>query len=383
MTPVSTRWLYALNFLMASSIGLVFVFLADIQDLYGLADWQLGFVASMGFVAALVTQLALAPLLDRGHVKELAWTAVAVGALGTVGFAFAKSFWLLGLARGMSGVGLGLFGVVARKALIGLDIAGGGAKVGAMLSTGVAGFLTGPGLGASLGSISFEAPFVILGALIVMVGIPAAHIAANAEIATAAVDYSDIGWLLKKPRVQVAILAQMMVFGFIGVFDSIVDRYLTDLGSSPTAIAITVTITGAPLLILPMRAGALAERVGGARVLLPALLLSVPCVALFGLAGGAVMFAAVGVFQGVSESFSSTGAQVLVLEASGASRSAIGSAVLEVIGLAMAATTSVLAPIIYGASGAKVLFGIYSAFSAALVALAALRIRSIPHDLPT
>ncbi|MEE9415263.1 MAG: MFS transporter [Acidimicrobiales bacterium] len=380
---MSTRWLYALNFLMASSIGLVFVFLADIQDLYGLADWQLGFVASMGFLSALVTQLALAPLLDRGHVKELAWASVAIGALGTIGFAFANSFWLFGLSRGMSGVGLGLFGVVARKALIGLDIEGGGAKVGAMLSTGVAGFLTGPGLGAALGSISFETPFVILAVLIVLVGIPAARIAANTPIATAPVDYSDVGWLLAKPRVQVAILAQIMVFGFIGVFDSIVDRYLTDLGAGTTAIAITVTITGAPLLILPMKAGALAERVGGARVVLPALVLSLPCVVLFGVASGAAMFAAIGVFQGASESFSSTGAQVLVLEASGAARSAIGSAILEAIGMAVAATTSILAPIIYGASGPGTLFNAYAAFSALIVVLAALRIRSIPHDLPT
>ena len=90
---MSVRWLYALNFLMATSIGLVFVFLADVQDRYGLADWQLGFVASMGFVAALVTQLLLAPALDRGHVRNLAWLAVVVGAAGTAGFAVADSTW--------------------------------------------------------------------------------------------------------------------------------------------------------------------------------------------------------------------------------------------------------------------------------------------------
>jgi len=378
---MSRRWLYALNFLMATSIGLVFVFLADVQDRYGLADWQLGFVASMGFLAALVTQLLLAPLLDRGHIRSLAWVAVAIGIVGAAGFAFANTFWLLAVCRGMSGISLGLFGVVARKALIGLDIAGGGAKVGAMLSTGVAGFLTGPLLGALLGAISFETPFIVVAVLIAIVGVPAARYASNAEIATAAVDYSDVGALLRAPRVQIAIVAQIMVFGFIGIFDSIIDRYLTDLGASTTAIALALFVTGAPLLIIPAKAGALAERVGGVRVVLPALLLSLPCIVLFGLATGVVMFAAVGFFQGTAESFASMGGQVLVLEAAGADRSAIGGAILEVVGMATAAITSVLAPVVYGAEGSRVLFGAYAACAAVLILLAALRMKSIslPH----
>ncbi len=380
---MSRRWLYALNFLNACSIGLVFVFLADVQDRYGLADWQIGFIASMGFLAALVTQLLLAPLLDRGHVGFLAWLAVIIGAAGTAGFAFAENFWLLGLSRGMSGVGLGLFGVVARKALIGLDIEGGGAKVGALLSSAGAGFLACPALGAVLGAISFETPFVVVAALVVLVGIPAARFASGSEIATALVDYSDIGLLLRKPRVQVAILAQAMVFGFIGIFDAIVDRYLTDLGASTIAIAMALIITGSPLLILPTRAGALAERIGGARVLLPALMLSLPCIALLGIVPGALLFAVVGFFQGTAESFASMGGQVLVLEASGAERAAIGSAILEVVGMSIAAITSVLAPIIYGAGGSSTLFGLYAGFAAVVIVLAALRIRSIPVDLPT
>lgn len=380
---MSLRWLYVMNFLMATSLGLVFVFLADVQDRYGLTDWQLGVVASTGFLAALLTQVLLAPLLDRGHIGALAWVAVFVCAAGTAGFAFGETFWLLSLARGMAGIGFGLFGVLARKALIGLDISGGGAKFGAMLSTGVAGFLAGPGLGAALGAISFEAPFIVVAALIALVGIPAARVASSTPIATASVNYSDIVVLLRKPRVHVAMLAQTMVFGFIGIFDSIVDRYLTDLGASTTAVALALLATGAPLLIVPMRAGALAERVGGARVLLPALILSLPCIFLFGLATGAVMFAAVGFFQGLAESFASTGGQVLVLEASGAERAAIGSAILEVTGMAVAAITASLAPIIYGARGAGVLFTSYAACAVVIIVAAALRIRSIPAGLPT
>ena len=379
---MSNRWLYALNFLFASAIGVVFVFLADFQDNYGLSDWQLGFVASMGFVSALVTQLALAPFIDRGHIRPLAWLAVAAGAAGSFGFVFSESFVALGASRGLSGVGLGLFGVVARKALIGLDVAGGGAKVGALLSTGVAGFLSGPGLGAALGAISLETPFIVVGVLIVLVGVPAARTASNAVVAASPVDYGDVGWLLRKPRVQVAVLAQFMVFGFIGIFDSIIDRYLTDLGSSTTAIALALVVTGSPLLIIPIRAGALAERIGGARVVLPALLLSLPCIVLFGLVPGALLFASVGIVQGTAESFASMGGQVLMLEAAGAERVAIGSAVLEVVGMAVAAITSVLAPIIYGARGAGTLFSGYAAVSLVVIVAVGIRTRNIDTDLP-
>ena len=114
----------------------------------------------------------------------------------------------------------------------------------------------------------------------------------------------------------------------------------------------------------------------------PAMLLALPCMALFGVVPGAFMFALVGFFQGASESFASMGGQVLVLEASGAERSAIGSAVLEVVGMATAAITSVLAPIVYGSHGSETLFGGYAAFGVVVVVVAALRTRSIPADLP-
>ncbi len=173
-----------------------------------------------------------------------------------------------------------------------------------------------------------------------------------------------------------------MVFGFICIFDSIIDRYLTDLGSSTTAIALALIVTGSPLLIIPVRAGALAERIGGARVVFPALLLSLPCIVLFGVVPGALLFAAVGIVQGTAESFGSMGGQVLVLEAAGAERAAIGSAILEVVGMAVAATTSVLAPIIYGARGAGTLFTAYAVVSLAIVVAVGLRTRSINPNLP-
>lgn len=368
---------YLTNYLLAASLGVGFVFLADVQDAYGLADWQLGVVVASGFISALVTQLLLAPFADRGRIVALVWTSVVAGVVGCVGFAFATSTITLLVSRGLVGVGLGLFSVTARKALIGLDTAGGGKKVGALLSTGVAGFISGPVFGLAFGEIAFEAPFIVIGLALAVVGPIAARLIAKAPIAVSEVDYSDVGELLSKPRVQIAILVQFVVFGFIGIFDSTIDRYLTDLGASNTATTLVILAVGAPMLFLPIRMGDLADRVGGVRVLVPGMVLMVLTISLFGFAPNPLALAFVGAFQGVAESSGSIGGQVLVLEASGAERVAIGSAILETVGLLTATVTSFVAPLVYGARGEVWLFGGYAAISAAAVAALVLRSRSM------
>lgn len=372
---MSRRLIYAVNFLLAAGIGLVFVFLADLQDRYGLATWELGVVASMGFLAALVAQLVLAPLADRGHVGPLAAIAVVAGTIGTIGFVFASQTWTLALTRGIAGVGLGLYGVAGRKALIGADTSGAGAKLGAFLSTGVAGFLVGPPIGAILGRFSFEAPFWAVGIAIAVVGVPAVLAVARSEIATAHVDYGDMRALLRRPRIQAAVLTQISLFGFIGVFDSTVDRYLTDLGASTDATAVALLVIGFPLLVLPTRAGSLAERIGGPRVLIPAFFAIVPAIILFGVVDSVVWVAAAGVVETTGESFAFLAVQIVLLEVTGAARAAVGNALLEAAGLVSASVTAAFAPFVYGIGGPRWLFVGFAVISAGLMFAAWLRLR--------
>ncbi len=372
---MSTRLIYAVNYLMAASIGLVFVFLADLQERNGLETWELGVVAAMGFLAALVAQLLLAPLADRGHISVLATIGVVAGVVGTVGFVFASQTWTLALTRGLVGVGLGLYGVAARKAIIGMDTEGAGAKLGTLLSTGVAGFLTGPPIGAVLGRISFETPFWAVGAVLAAFGLPAILAISKTDIATAPVDYSDLADLIRRPRVQAAVLSQVALFGFIGVFDATVDRYLTDLGATTDATAVALVFIGLPLLVLPTKAGALAERVGGARVLLPSFLVIVPAIVLFGVLGSVVLVSAAGVVETIGESFAFLAIEIILLEVTGAARAAVGHALLEAAGLVSATLTAGLGPLIYGLGGSQVLFIGFAVFSGLLFLSAWMRLR--------
>ncbi|MGI9595103.1 MAG: MFS transporter, partial [Acidimicrobiales bacterium] len=350
-------WLiYVTNFLLTSALGVVFVFLEDVQVDNGLADWEIGIVAGAGFGAALVAQLVFSPLADRGNTGPLAVVAMAAGILGPIGFAFGTNMAVLAVSRGLTGIGLGLFSLLARKALLGLDATGGGAKLGVLLSTAVAGFILGPVIGAVFEPLGFPAPFLAVSIALLFVGVPATLTILQAEIAASPVDYSDLGRLLRRPKVQAAMLVQVIVFGVIGVFDAIVDRFLTDLGASTGTIAITILFVGAPMLVLPRIAGNLAERRGGSSVMLPALLVLLPAVVGYGLAGSVVIVTVFGFMHGTGESFASISSQVLVLEVTGAERAAVGSALLDAAGLTAATVTAALAPTVYGAQGARTVF---------------------------
>lgn len=379
--PVRAWLIYLTNFLMTASLGVVFVFLEDVQADNGLADWEIGAVAGAGFGAALVAQLLLAPLADRGTSKPLAVIALASGIIGPAGFAFASTMPLLALSRGLAGVGLGLFALLARKALIGLDATGGGAKLGMLLSTAVAGFIMGPIIGALFEPLGFAAPFLAVSAAIIVVGIPATMILLRTEIAATPVDYSDLGRLLARPKVQAAMLVQVIVYGFIGVFDVIIDRFLTDLGASTGQVAMTIMVVGGPMLILPRFAGNLAERLGGAAVMLPGIAVLIPTVCGYGFSGTVLAVTMVGFFHGSSESFASISAQVLVLEVTGPERAAVGSSLLDASGLGAATVAAAIAPMVYGSGGARTVF-VGAGMIGALLGIAAVVRARQGSDIP-
>lgn len=368
--------IYATNFLLASALGVVFVFFEDVQSIYGLSDLEVGLIAGSGFGAAFVVQLVLAPFADRGQSGGLAVLALLTGIIGLLGFGFGNTVFILSISRGLGGVALALFALLARKALLGLDATGGGAKLGTLLASTVAGFIIGPLIGAAFEPLGFEAPFIIVSVVLMMVGPPATRAIMTSEIAASpAVDYRDMVELLHRPRIQAALLVQLIVFGFIGIFNATIDRFLTDLGASTGMVALVVVIVGAPLVVFPRFAGGLAERLGGSNVILPALAIFVPAMFVYGIAPTVWVAMFAGLLHGSGESFASISAQVLVLEVTGAERTAVGSALLDASGLFAATVAAFLAPVVYGDIG-QTLY-IYAGFVAVLVAaMATVRVRS-------
>ena len=357
---------------MVASAGVAFVFLSELEDDFGVPGWGIGVVVAMGFLAPLVASLSLAPLADRGRTGLLAGLALGSTVLGNLVFGFGTTLWMFVLGRALVGIGIGLFLVVARKALIGTVTSGGGKKLGTYMSVVVAGFIMGPPLGAALGRFGFKAPFVALAAVVALLAVPTLQWISQADIATSLARFSDMKPLLKRPGVQAAVASQLLIFGNIGVFDSVVDKYLTDLGADNDTVALALLALGLPLILLPSWAGSIADRGRPGRILVLALFFSVPAIASFGIWGTIPAFVMAGVVQGCVEAFAFPASQVLVLKETGAAELAIGQALLDSVGGAAAAATAVFAPLVYSEFGAGRLFGGY-----ALIALGfALLVRS-------
>ena len=370
-----TAIIYATYFFYTSSLGVAFVFLEDVQSRNNLADWEVGSIAAAGFAVALVVQLLLSPLADRGRSLPLALTALVCGVIGPIGFAYGTSAGVIAFSRGLSGIGLGVFAILARKALIGIDAAGGGAKLGMLLSSAVAGFIIGPVIGAVFEPLGFEVPFVLVSVVIAIFGSLATRVIMRAEIASSQVDYSVLGELIRRPRIQAALIVQTIVMGYVGVFDAIVDRYLTDLGAETSQVAMAILAVGFPMLILPRFAGNKAEALGGTRVMLPTLLILVPVMLGYSAVSTVLAFTVFGFLHGSGESFASISAQVLVLEVTKAERAAVGTSLIDAAGLTAAAITAGLAPPLYGSMG-RGLFVATAAFGFVLALIAWQRSRA-------
>ena len=107
------------------------------------------------------------------------------------------------------------------------------------------------------------------------------------------------------------------------------------------------------------------------------LVLFAPAVVLYGWVGGLWTFIAIGLAEAITESYSEMGAQVLILEATGVEQAAMGTGVLEAIGLMMAAITALAGPPLYGQFGSRWLFGVWGVVCLLLSGIVMLRLKAV------
>src|SRR6188474_1009661 len=62
---------FVATFFVAAGGGLIFPLLAELQEAHDLPTWGLGVISALFFAGAVVGQLVLAPLADRGHTRPL------------------------------------------------------------------------------------------------------------------------------------------------------------------------------------------------------------------------------------------------------------------------------------------------------------------------
>ena len=362
------RLVYLTYMLMIGSTGVTFVFLEDFETEFGLPAWGIGLIAALGFFTAVISSVAISPFGDRGHIKSLGFFGFATTILGNLLFAFSSDLLTLSASRALTGIGVGLFSIVGRKALIGEETGDSGEKIGQFLSAAVAGFIAGPIFGSLLSEFGgIPTPYIAISVLLALVAYPTMRWLSTVPIAVSerAATGSMVS-LLTVPGVRAAVVAQVAVFFNIGVFDATVDEYLTDLGVSNIGVGIVIAIVALPLLVIPRLAGKYVDRAPRpADIMLAALALFVPIVLTIGIWEGLFIFVGLTFVQTILESTMFPSAARVVINETGAEQSASGTGLLDAAGSLAGGFSALIAPVLYDLTdGPLGPFGLSGTFAA-------------------
>ena len=119
--PSPMRLMVAFGGLMASlaaGYGVLFTIVDDYRDEYGISETAIGVVIGIGFIAAFLSQILIAPLADRGHARKVVLFGVAINVIGLLLMAAGTTLTPILIGRFISGVGIGAAGPAIRRIVI-------------------------------------------------------------------------------------------------------------------------------------------------------------------------------------------------------------------------------------------------------------------------
>ena len=362
--------IFAATFVLNASTSVIFALISDLQDATGQSTSSLGLIAGTGFIVAMLAGLLVAPLADRGRAKRLLLSGLGLAAIGGVGFAIAQSLPMLLASRALIGAAAGCFIPAARAIAASIDPARAGENLGRLARVDLAGFATGPIIGSLLfevvglrGTFVFFA-VVAAAALVLLAPRPLPSLPTSAESSRPSLV------LLGRRRVLVATLLALALFLPVGVFDSLWDRYLTDLRGSNLLVGLTFALFALPFVTLTAPAGRLADRLGHVRISLWGLAVLVPCLALYGVFRSIPVLVLLPMVEAVAQAATVPASQAAMAAACPPGRAAAGQGLATSAQLAGAALAALLAAPVYENQGPGILFAGTAAVVAALAAAA-------------
>jgi MFS family permease len=348
--------LLASTFVLAAANSVVFALMSDLQDEYDLTTGMLGLISGAGFAVGLLVQLLVAPLADRGHAKGLLLGGLLLAVLGGLLFAWGSAIAVLVLARSLSGASVGCFTPAARAIVASVERGRSGEHLGRLASAELAGFTMGPVVGGALvGPFGLRTPFLLFSAL---AGVAFVLVAPRPvpSLPTGAESSRPSMALLRRRGVVVATLYALALFLPVGVFDSLWDRYLTDLGASNAFIGFTFALYSVPFIALATSGGRIADRLGHVRACAIGLAAVAPLTAVYGFIGVPIALALVSTVEAVFQALAVPAAQAAMADACPPGRAAAGQGLAGSAQLAGAALSALIAAPVYGRFGAEVVF---------------------------
>ena len=252
---------------LASGYGVLFTIVDDYKTEYGLSESAVGLVIGVGFLAGFVSQVAIAPLADRGHAPKVVVAGVLVSVAGLLLMALGTTLIPILIGRIINGMGIGAASPAMRRIVILTDPANLGTNLGRLLSAAVFGFAMGPAISAVLvGPLGIPAPFIVVS----VVALALLPWAVSVSVDETAVEHRPVqrfafDLLAIKPFVGAMMLAAA-VFVMIGGFDSMWALVHDELGTSELIANLGITLFAVPLVVLGPWGGRLAQTFGPFRL---------------------------------------------------------------------------------------------------------------------
>lgn len=321
-------------------MGMITALLAELQAEYGFADWGLGLITGSSFIAAFFAYMWLSRYSDRGHARAMFILGGLVAAAGLVWVAVAGSLWEFVIARGMLGLGEGMFIPAARRIALDWNPAEPGRELGTIHAAAVAGFVLGPLAGALLAEpLGLSVPFLIPAAAIVL-ALPLVARITPAPIPRSPAPGSFLA-VLRRPMVLSGILLGASEFAAIGAIDTVWARLLTDRGASTTFIGVSLTVMVLPLALLAPAGGRLSDRRDPRVVGLVGSMAILPVFSLYGWLVAPVAIAVAGAVHSVLMAAVNPSAATAVARGSPPEFIARGQGMLDALGFIFSAVAAV------------------------------------------
>lgn len=358
----------------AAAIGGMITVLGELRDELGVSDSAIGLIVTAGFLASFVSQIALAPLADRGHGRRMAIIGIALSAAALFVMVFADTVFLWVAARAVLGFAGGLLLPGIRRAATVLDPERAGENLGRLVVGEVLGFTLGPIAAAIFVEIGgIRAPF--LAAAIGMVLFLPIVMRLPDDAGRRTERTRNPFELLRYRRLQGALILVFGYFFLIGAFEAVIPVMFKDRGAGAVQTGIAFTLFAIPVALVSTHAGRVADRLGGAKVAIAGMVVSASMTALYGFIPGVWWLAGLMMLVGVADGYGFTAGQVAVSRSVPEERQAgalglMGAA--EVLGAGVAALP---AAAIYEASGARPTWLSVSGASLLFLALGYWRLR--------
>lgn len=372
------------SFGTATANSVIFAVLGDLQDTYKFAPSGLGFIAGSGFLMGLLVQLFIAPYADRGHSKRLIVIGLMLAGTGSVLFATGDNLVQFIFARAVVGSSFGFVFPAVRAIAANIDPQRRGERLGKVTSVELLGFVIGPLVGGILiDPIGISSTFLVFGAVSLIITIFVAPRKFPALLLTSESNRPSLE-LLKHPRILVAVLVVMAIQLPIGVYDSLWDRYLTDLGGGNMMVGFSFALYSVPFMLLSSAGGKIADRGHPQRIALWSMLAVVPFVFFYGFFDSLWIVVVINLGEGIVQAVAYPATGAAVAKAAPAGRASAAQGLSGSAGLLGSTLTAFIMPSVYGRFGALVTFGVVAIIMLVLTGVAAmLHTRANRNDLLT